>query len=381
MMWLLCGMPSVMTTTTLGTPSRPWRSTRPPATAKAAPVPVVVPLEGTAAKLVSKLCSSAVGACATVALEPKEMRPVRTPLVSPRPLRASSACTKALVLVRPAAPTLPEVSSASTTSRAEAQMGGTSPKAALQVRRLQAAVWRRSLSSGAAQEPSPKAERSTERRRTRCPLRQALLQVDHSVHCERAQSWSQGSALQSSSCIVSPVGRPPCSASRTMVRCLVRVPPPQAREHSDHSCQRPIWPSTGQGFTLQARCVSKLGQSALTLGARMISRVRFCMPPWPQGWEHGSAVQSVTSHAPKKAPVAALPSSWWSFLAPHIVEAASSSCLPHSSTARSASRTTSATSLRRSIREDARLPRSAATRAKDTAASSERRRKPAISRS
>mmetsp|Transcript_78393 Transcript_78393/g.229825 ORF Transcript_78393/g.229825 Transcript_78393/m.229825 type:complete len:216 (+) Transcript_78393:877-1524(+) len=187
------------------------------------------------------------------------------------------------------------------------------------------------------------------RLRTRWPVLHALLQDDHSDQGKRVQSSSHGCGLQIRSCRVSPVGRPACCGSRRTFRVRVRVPPPQAREHSDHGPHRPMMPSTGQGFSLQARAPIKGGHMRSgPSGALTTCRVMFCVPPPPQAFEQGSRIHSDTSQSPKNPPLE--PRSLRSFLVLHMVAESAVSSLLHSSKPCLDSRDTRSNCARRSRR-------------------------------
>mmetsp|Transcript_99050 Transcript_99050/g.284750 ORF Transcript_99050/g.284750 Transcript_99050/m.284750 type:complete len:251 (-) Transcript_99050:1578-2330(-) len=189
---------------------------------------------------------------------------------SPKVVRSATDFANSLVASTPDWPMLPDMSRAITTSTAEAHFFAPS-HASL----LQAVVSCLSLLVSAKKSPLPIGARSTCRVRTRCPSEQALLQLLHGVHIESMQSWSQDCVLQTSSCIVSPSGKPPNCERLTMLRCRVRVPPPHACEHSPHSLQRLMSPSTGHGFSLHLWVPVRGGQSGSEAGAVTTRRVKF----------------------------------------------------------------------------------------------------------
>mmetsp|Transcript_67514 Transcript_67514/g.187181 ORF Transcript_67514/g.187181 Transcript_67514/m.187181 type:complete len:405 (-) Transcript_67514:1208-2422(-) len=342
---LLRGMPSVITTMVGCAPGRPSRSSIPAARATAAAVLVDVSNQGMSLSLEARAFASGVSACASAAESPKYTTPACVPFSS-RFVRATSAWAKRLAAPMPSAPALPDESKTSKRSRLEAHLlGGVSSHGCL----LQASLWRLSGLSSGWQLPSPRAGCRTYRRRKRWPALQALLQADHSDQGKSTQSWSHGWGLQSFSCIVSTVGKPPCSGVRTTRRLRVFVPPPQAREHADQALHRPMSPSTGQGRSLQDRLPRKGGHFRCSpVGPRTTSRVMFCKPPLPHGLEQGPKTHSVTSQSPKKAPWD--PNCCRSVLVLHIVADKSSNPLLQLSSPRLASRAVLSTWARRSRR-------------------------------
>mmetsp|Transcript_30143 Transcript_30143/g.65837 ORF Transcript_30143/g.65837 Transcript_30143/m.65837 type:complete len:274 (+) Transcript_30143:202-1023(+) len=242
---LLDGMPSVTTTTIGEAPSRACDSNSSRAKARASAVFVLPFCQTAAPNCASNAVASAVRSCETAAEPPNTIAATFTP-PSATAMREAAIFAKFLAFLKPSSPVLPEASKMNTTSSKALQRGDPAQSSA-----LHGTVSRRAGSSASGHSPAPRADRMTERRRTRWPLRHDLLQFDQAVHSASWQSSSQGSALQSCSWVVSAVGAPPCSAFRRTDRRRVLVPPPQDCVHFDHSDHLPIRPSTGHGFSLQ----------------------------------------------------------------------------------------------------------------------------------
>mmetsp|Transcript_115681 Transcript_115681/g.230600 ORF Transcript_115681/g.230600 Transcript_115681/m.230600 type:complete len:297 (+) Transcript_115681:472-1362(+) len=244
-------------------------------------------------------------------------------------MRSATTLRKPADAFKPDFITVPDVSTATTTSKCDSHFFG---GVALQVTLLQSIHCFRFVSSTPGQPPSPRAGCRMWRLRNWCPPPQTLLQADHSVQSFRTQSRSHGWALHGRSCIVSAAGIPPCCASRTTLRCLVLVPPPHAREQRDHEVHRPIKPSMGQGRSLQERMVLRRGHPvSLPEGEKMTLRVMFCIPPAPHSFVQGPMTQSVTWQSPMKPPADIPPasSSERSFLVLHKVSVRSEICPSH----------------------------------------------------
>mmetsp|Transcript_13608 Transcript_13608/g.39250 ORF Transcript_13608/g.39250 Transcript_13608/m.39250 type:complete len:350 (-) Transcript_13608:1332-2381(-) len=297
-------MPSVSTTTVECTLGRPWSSKICPAMASASPVFVCEGSKVAPLTLPVSVDTSAVSGVSTSTLFANLTAPAcaKADLSSAsKVMRLSTACTNSCAAAKPSLPMLPEESRAKTTSIMSLHFSSGS---SLHFVLLQANICQRSGSCSSGQVASPMGGRTTFLTRDRWPELQALLQADHSVHCDKAQSWSQGCTLQSSSCMVSPVGKPPCCAWRTMSRCRVRVPPPQACEHCDQSCHLPIMPSIGHGFSLHFRFISKGGHLAVFPAENTMRRVNACSPPLPHDFEHSPGTQSETMQSPTNSPSA-----------------------------------------------------------------------------